>query len=320
MGCMLLLLILQPASAQTQRNSLENAFSKYRVSATACARIEHYSGSVIYIPENAFDLMEHYVDSVDIYYRELRSPIDMVIHKIPMTYNVLGRQVHLESSGMFEIYARVGADNIGISEDRSIEVRFAIPPEQRQSQTEGYRLDTGQNQWTSYSSNIGLNGIDENDDDLWGSSPVQNEVMMEDEDGVLFTTADSIRQVVFQSMEIFDFGLYNYDRIIRGETYIPIMASFVDDQGKAFESSVFVVYEGLNSVFEYWPGDWAEKFSILDKRSYKLFTIDEEGKVYTLSEFPSLSDVNGKNHTFRLKARGDAPKDKPSLIALTGVE
>jgi hypothetical protein len=316
----LMCLFLANSQGQHVNSDFETAFTKYTVSAKACTRIVHFSGSLIFIPENAFALSpKDAVDSVDIYYREIRSPLDMIVHDIPMVFSLAGRQVHLESNGMFEIWGKSKDDTLAVHEDKSIEVRLAMSEVQSDRRMEGYRFDASKRSWTSYTNRLTNNRIDHTDDDLWGSSPVQNEEVWEEDDSE-WAQEDSIRRVAFQAMEIFDFGLYNYDKIIDDEIFVSVRADFIYKANqKALQATVYIVYDDINSVFYFPPDTWAKGFSIIQDNSYKLFSIDKEGRVARLRDFPLLKEIQDQAFTFQLEGDGAQPENKQELAKLTGL-
>ena len=309
----------QQAFSQTILEDFEQDFTQYKVSTTNCTRLVHYSGSQIFIPAMAFDLVgKENVDSVDIYYRELKTPLYMVIHKIPMITKVMGQSHYLQSNGMFEIYAKVVNELVNLRDDKVIEVRLAIPPEQMDLRMEGYRFDENKAEWVSYTNRLNNLYLDNSDDDLWGGTPIENQPWSEEELMDEWAKEDSIRQVVFQSMEIFDFGLYNYDKIIEGETFVKINASFKNRNNEWLNNTVYIVYAGLNSVFSYPNYQWNTEFAIIENRDYKLFVIDNEGKVHVLKKYPKLTEIGGSEFVFDLDG-GQKPTSKSELSQLTGV-
>lgn len=321
----LMCFFLVNSKGQHVNKKFETIFTKYTVSTKTCTRIVHFSGSLIFIPENAFALNpKNAVDSVDIYYREIRSPLDMIVHDIPMVFSLAGKQVHLESNGMFEIWGKSKEDTILVHEDKSIEVRLATDEAKMNKRMEGYRFEPNKKLWTSYTNRLRNNQIDKTDDNLWGSSSEQNEdaEIWEEEDGSFSEWAreDSIRRVAFQAMEIFDFGLYNYDAVIDNETFISIKADFIDKATqKPLQATIYIVYDDINSVFYFPPYTWGEDFSIIQDKSYKLFSIDKEGQIARLYDFPVLKEIQNETFTFQLEGKGDTPNSKEELAKLTGL-
>lgn len=316
-------LTLSNSQGQHLRETLEMEFTRYRVSTKSCTKIVHSSGSLIFIPENAFALnASNSVDSIDIYYREILSPLDMFIHDIPMTYNLIGQTVYLESNGMFEIWGKSKQDTISVHEDKSIEVRLAMSESLADKHMEGYRYDKVTRQWVSYANQLGNARIDNTDDDLWGSAPLQNEIFLEEEweGDSAWARSDSIRRVAFQVMEIFDFGLFNYDKVIEQEIFVRIQANFINKANQQpLKTTVYIVYDELNSVFYYPPDKWANDFSIIQNKSYKLFSINTEGKIARLFSFPLLQDIQDKAHTFQLEEESTIPTSRQELAKLTGI-
>lgn len=313
-------------NAQSSLKDLEEPFTKYRVSTTACSKIIHTSGSIIFIPDHAFAVNTEEVDSVDIFYREMRSPMDMIVHNINMVTELMDKPYYLESNGMFEIYSRHNSDTIEVHEDRSIVVRLAMRPKDIDVSMEGFKYNNETNLWDSYTDRLDHLFLDNNDSDLWGSGPTSQEgggeFIGEEEAWVPDPNQvrqDSIRAVAFQAMEIFDFGFYNYDKIIQGEVFIPIVASFVDQKNDSLSSMVYVVYEDINSVFYYDEYDWRSGFSLIKDKAYKLFTLDKNGQLYNLRNYPVLSEEEDQKITFTLVNEGFIPDTKSKLSNLTGV-
>lgn len=252
--------------------------------------------------------------------------MDMIVHNINMVTELMDKPYYLESNGMFEIYSRHNSDTIEVHEDRSIVVRLAMRPKDIDVSMEGFKYNNETNLWDSYTDRLDHLFLDNNDSDLWGSGPTSQEgggeFIGEEEAWVPDPNQvrqDSIRAVAFQAMEIFDFGFYNYDKIIQGEVFIPIVASFVDQKNDSLSSMVYVVYEDINSVFYYDEYDWRSGFSLIKDKAYKLFTLDKNGQLYNLRNYPVLSEEEDQKITFTLVNEGFIPDTKSKLSNLTGV-
>ncbi|MDX1629892.1 MAG: hypothetical protein R3345_14390, partial [Fulvivirga sp.] len=293
----MLSLLYQVGHAQPLK-ALEQPFTKYRVSTTQCTKLKHFTGSVIFVPDNAFALEgENRPDSVDLYYREMHSPLDMVIHDLSMVTQLMGRTFLLQSNGMFEIWAKHASDTIQIHENRSIEVRMAVKPTNLDPRMEGFRYDSESNTWASYANRLGHLKVNTNDEDLWGSSPVQNTFSTWGDEELL---DDPVEREAFQALEIYDFGLYNYDRIIDGEEFVPVKAEFIAKNGSPVSSKIFVAYEELNSVIYFYPSQWENQFTLIKGRPYELFAISDQGNIFSLQQYPDLEAIAGKSHVFQL--------------------
>lgn len=314
---------------QSKLSDLQAPFSKYKVSTTECSKIMHHSGSFIYIPSKAFDVDVSKVDHVTILYREVRTPTQMLIHDINMTTQLMGKTFYLESNGMFEIYCFNGEDTVQVHEDRSIVVRLAIASNEMDVTMEGFHYDDKNNRWDSYTNRIESLFLNESDDDLWGSGIVQdnseNVQMMEpgwDDEWVVdpaWARQDSLRKLAFQTMEIFDFGLYNYDKIINGEEFVPYVPVFVDQDNSPIKTDVYVIYEGLNTVIYFSEYNWAQDFALIKDRKYNMFTVDADGVIFKLSKYPILTSA-GSTLTFMLEKKAGLPKSADELSNLIGAK
>ena len=161
-----------------------------------------------------------------------------------------------------------------------------------------------------------------NDDKLWGSSPitVEEDFLEEDDWGdeafdSEWQEQDSIRKVAFQTMEISGMGFYNYDYIIEDVNFISIAADFKINQ-KEITSTIYIIYDDINSVFYYPKYTWEKGFKIIKNKSYKLFSIDEKGKISILESKPNLNEIANKSYTFNLSEEQKAPQTKEELASL----
>ncbi|MEQ8477930.1 hypothetical protein [Fulvivirga sp.] len=313
--------------AQNKLSNLKSPFSKYEVSTTECSKIMHHSGSLIYIPSNAFAVDVSKIDVVTLLYREVRTPSEMLIHNINMTTQLMGKTFYLESNGMFEIYCLNDLDTVQVHEDRSIVVRLALPSKEVDVTMEGFRYNEKEGLWDSYTNRIQPLFLNDKDDDLWGSGIVQsnaeNVEVMEpgwDDEWVVdpaWARQDSLRNLAFQTMEIFDFGLYNYDRIINGEEFVPYVPQFVNQNNDSIKTDVYVVYEGLNTVIYFNEYNWAKDFTLIKNRKYSMFTVDKDGAIFKLNQYPELTAA-GSTLTFMLEKKADLPKSADELSKLIG--
>ncbi|MDH5365976.1 MAG: hypothetical protein OEW67_03260, partial [Cyclobacteriaceae bacterium] len=69
----------------------------------------------------------------------------------------------------------------------------------------------------------------------------------------------------------------------------------------------------INSVFYYPPNTWTNDFSIIQNRSYKLFSIDMEGNIFRLHNFPELKNIQNNTYIFQLEAENKMPENKQEL-------
>jgi hypothetical protein len=313
---MALMMCLPLLMSAQQMTNFQKPFSRYSVKPDSCIRIEHTSGSLIFIEANAI-ITDNMV--VDVLYREYLTPLDMIVHGISMNVNIGGKRLPLESTGMFEIYAVSGTDTLRFNPDKRMEVRLA--GQKALPGVEGYKYDMENGDWDSYTSRIDNIGVQE-DDELWGNSIVEDEVMVENFDepfGVAYVE-DAVREQAFQSMEIDDFGFYNYDRIIEGLEYVFMKPSFITANKKDIKSTIYVVYNDINSVFYFDYYTWVDSFFLVKGKDYKLFTIAENGQVFRLDSFPDLSLVKDTSMTFSLNLQKEIPTSRESLSTLTGIQ
>jgi hypothetical protein len=85
------------------------------------------TGSLIEIPKNVFtDSTGNPVQGkVNISYREFHHPAEIILSRIPMTYDSAGTRYHFESAGMFEIDAHQHGKKLRMAAGKSIVVKLA---------------------------------------------------------------------------------------------------------------------------------------------------------------------------------------------------
>ncbi|MFW5762543.1 MAG: hypothetical protein ACOCXH_16340 [Cyclobacteriaceae bacterium] len=310
--------------AQRIPESYQTPFSTYPVKAGACAQVTHSSGSQIFIEEGTISAG---LDSVVIYYREMRTPMDMLVHDIHM-YTWLGEKIYLESTGMFEIYALAGSDTIEMAPGKIIEVRMTTSAKRADPMVEGYIYDRKKHLWENYTNQISILKIDD-DNHLWGSPPVKN-AQTDDSGGNKQESRDKKSQdnwssagpniqsqTVLQTMSIDQFGLFNFDKMLGGFNYVYLQPSFVDNNGEKISSTIFVVYKNINSIF-YFPAEGNGDFFIIQNQPYKLLTISDNGSIAILEKYPNLSQIKNQVITFELQNSGQ-PENRQQLTKITGI-
>jgi len=308
------------ALSQGLPQQIKTSFSRYPVKAGDCTKITHTSGSIIYIEEGA---ISSGLDSVIIHYRELHTPLDMIVHDIQM-HTMLGDKIYLESTGMFEIYALAGGDTITIAPGKTIEVRMAITSRKVDPRVEGYIYDREQEHWQNFTNQINILKIDD-DDNLWGSPPVSNASAVDNnlpaelEEGWGTGEPNAKLKKVLQTMSINQFGLYNFDKMLGGFNYTYVKADFIDNKSKPVQSTIYLVYKNINSVFYFPPSSWQSDFFIIQNQPYKLFTINKDGTVLQLSKYPTLSTIANKQYIFALENIGK-PANRRDLSSKIGIQ
>ena len=319
LNTILFFIFCHSAFAQIIPDNFETPFSAYPVKAGACAQIAHSSGSEIFIEEGAIPAG---LDSVIIHYREMHTPMDMLVHDIHM-YTWLGEKIYLESTGMFEIYALAGSDTIEMAPGKTIEVRMAIAPNRADPMVEGYVYDKKQQRWNNYTNQINILKIEE-DNHLWGSPPVKNTQAVNNGKSLeqapntwSSVNRDIPEQTELQTMSIDQFSSFNFDKMLGGFNYVNLQPSFVDNSGETIKSTILLVYKNINSVF-YFSSSGNDEFFIIQNQPYKLFTISDKGNILLLKNYPQLSQINNQKVTFELQNLGK-PENRRELSKLTGI-
>lgn len=126
----------------------------YTFSAENQQNIEHPSGTVIEIPENAFvDKNGNPVTGdVQLSYIEYRDPVDFILGNIPMDYHQDGEKFVFNSGGMFKIKATHQGEEVFLGKDKNINLDF--PLTENLPDLNFYFFDEKTNQWIEKEKNI----------------------------------------------------------------------------------------------------------------------------------------------------------------------
>ncbi len=93
------------------------------------ANFTYKSGTTLSIDRDAFVRQngEKYIGNVNLFYREFRNPIEIMLSGIPMTNNVNGKDQIFKSGGMYEVNAFDASNKaLNLVSDTSIKINFAL--------------------------------------------------------------------------------------------------------------------------------------------------------------------------------------------------
>lgn len=126
----------------------------YTFSAENQQKIEHPSGTVIEIPENAFvDKNGNPVTGdVQVSYIEYRDPVDFILGNIPMDYHQDGEKFVFNSGGMFKIKATHQGEEVFLGKDKNINLDFPLTEDL--TDLNFYVFDETTNKWVEKEKNI----------------------------------------------------------------------------------------------------------------------------------------------------------------------
>ena len=294
---------------QAQLSHLETDFSTYKIPAKECVGVQHYSGSRIFIPENAFAL-ESNTDSVTLYYREFYTPIDFLTNNLDLHFE----DGFLESGGMFEIYVKDKDEILTINTGKNIRVEMVKEHDIRA--LDKWYYDEEAKAWdrnTNFSDSI--------DESLtWSDAQFNTDdsfILIDPDEGdaeIMY-----LQNQVFQTMNVSDFGMYNYDRLLKEEDAVPLIVDFkLKDKDTPIESTIYVTYEDLNTLVYYNTNDFEENFRLLPNKTFTIFTVDAKGYIAKWQQpvefdLPALKD---KFYTFEMEITEKVPASKAELEAM----
>ncbi|MFL5752351.1 MAG: hypothetical protein ACJ76F_03015 [Bacteroidia bacterium] len=312
-------------------------FMEYTYQNGSCNGFKYGTGSLIFIPDNAFCMMDGSAckGTIKVKYREYHSQIDMLVAKLNMFLDKNGKRSMLESAGMFEIAAECNGKPMQLCDGKSIQVRMNC--RRNLPDLNAYIYDRKKNLWTEadtkvYDFSYQRDNNNRNNSALWGSpatSGISGDSVMEsgvDPEGmevvrVVTTAVLQLPEGFFKGMNIKSLGIYNYDRVIKEENAIPMIPEFVLSTGEKLNQVVYVAYESTNSLIYYSPDDFAERFVLLNLKGIRMFTMFKDGSVACINQDVidkmNLENLRGKKFTFTLEKQPKKPVSKEELAKAT---
>ena len=326
--------ILKSNFLLSQIKEMDIPFSEFSYNGNSCSGYKFSSGSLIFIPEDAFtfDDGSSCKGKIIIKYRELLTKADMLVSGINMIYMKEGKRKMLESAGMFEIKAECGGKELQLKKGKYIQIRMKCLNELKG--LEAYLYDYKNKFWTKTASAVtdfSFRAAQNNIDNiaLWGSVAVSNNntTINQNMDVDMIDTAynrkimtqlmGNLPEGYIKGMNISKTGLYNYDAILNDAAAVPIIATFKTTTGEDISEKIYVAYTNKNTLIYYFPEDMSTKFALLPEKGIRIFCLYPDGSVAVLKESElnkiNLTTLSGQKHTFVLERQPIKPKDKIAL-------
>ncbi len=334
----LLLLAFMGIKAQIPNVS----FMEYTYQSNTCNGFKYGSGSLIFIPADAFVMEDGSAckGTIKVKYREFHTQADMVVAGLNMLLKRNAKDYVLESAGMFELRAECNGKQMRLADGVTIQVRMIC--RRRVKNVEAFVYDEKQRRWLDNGKVYDFSYSQQkpkNDDALWGSSGVVNgggdSVQVENVDAetgqpYVVTMASmygfdekQLPDGFFQGMDVKTLGFYNYDGVINDIDAIPMVPEFVVNTGEAMGETIYVAYPSKNSVVSYYADDFAERFVLLNTKGIKIFTKLKDGSFATLKEGfldkANIKLMKGTKQKFVLDKQPIKPKTKDELASVTKI-
>lgn len=291
--------------------------------APACGVFTTQTGSVVCIPENALvdDNGQPVRGKVAIRYRELHTPLQMILAGVEMRAKNGSSTVQLVSSGMFELEASQNGRPIKLRKGKQASVRFRtfFP----QDNNILYRYDDKAQLWDGLQNPVQQMIVPEEmptttavawggdvtpaegDGGEWDTEGQGGQTWSENWDGnwdgewgePVDTTSEwyqrnKVRNQYFLQTGIDEFGLYNYDKPVDENEVIRVLAKvqLPDNQGLLFdkagpEGNLYLVFENLNTVLHASNAEeLKERIFFYPNQRWKLIAIYASGTVARLDD------------------------------------
>lgn len=322
------------AIAQSQISNVP--FMEYDYQSNGCTGFKYGTGSLIFVPGNAFCMEDGSAcnGKIKIKYREFHSQTDMLVSGLNMLLQRDGKDLILESVGMFELRAECDGKPMKLCDDKVIQVRMKC--KRNLPNLQAFSYDEQQKRWIDYGQvyDFTYDKSKTNDEpNRWGNSPINSadSVVKGIYDGngeTLFVTVinsmmGELPDGYFKGMNIKNLGIFNYDGVLNDKDAVPMIPEFVVNTGDAIGEVVYVAYAKRNTLITYYPSDFAERFVLLNTKGIKIFTKLKDGSYAILKE-GSLDKSNiklmqGTKQKFILEKHPIRPKTKEELAKVAKI-
>lgn len=315
------------SSVNAQLENLVTAFSTYQIPAAECVGIQHESGSRIFIPSNAFNLNGfNKPDSLTLFYKEFFTTLDFLANNLDMHF----KNTFIASGGMFELYVKLNDEIVPLNNNKEIRVEFIKKNDI--AVFDEFAYDDLNKAWDK-----NTNYTDEEVVDDWNSNPCMEDGRIDTTTVIDLITLLPVQKIVaeecdfntlFQTMNVPHYGLFNYDYLLNFEEAVPIAVNFrIKEVNKKMsinlpsEDKIYVVYDDINSLIYYDKDDFKENFRLLPNKTFKIFHLNENGKVATwkMPDDFNLEDLRNTEYTFELISSRKTVESLDELKDFTGI-
>lgn len=306
-------------------------FMEYDYQSNGCTGFKYGTGSLIFVPGNAFCMEDGSAcnGKIKIKYREFHSQTDMLVSGLNMLLQRDGKDLILESVGMFELRAECDGKPMRLCDDKIVQVRMKC--RRNLPNLEGFSYDEQQNRWIDYGQVYDFSydtSALKNEANRWGNGPQDNSISSNVEvEGDYYQSVRKMRDELpngyFKGMNLKKLGIFNYDGVIKDKDAVPMIPEFVVNTGDAIGEVVYVAYAKRNTLVAYSQSDFAERFVLLNTKGIKIFTKLKDGSYATLKE-GALEKSNIKlmlntKQKFVLEKQPIKPKTKEELAKVTKI-
>lgn len=321
-------------TSQSQINDVP--FMEYDYQSRGCNGFKYGTGSLIFVPNNAFCMEDGSActGKIKIKYREFHSQTDMLVSGLNMLLQRDGKDLILESVGMFELRAECDGKPMRLCDDKVVQVRMKC--KRNLPNLQAFSYDDKQNRWIDYGQVYDFSydkAKPYSESNRWGNSPVNTadsvDVESVNPDGnesyqkVFASMMGELPDGYFKGMNIKKLGVFNYDGVLNDKDAIPMIPEFVVNTGDAIGEVVYVAYSKRNTLITYYPSDFAERFVLLNMKGIKIFTKLKDGSYATLKEGgldkSNIKLMQGTKQKFVLEKQPIKPKTKEELAKVTKI-
>lgn len=311
-------------------------FMEYDYQSMGCNGFKYGTGSLIFVPNNAFCLEDGSAcnGKIKIKYREFHSQTDMLVSGLNMLLQRNGKDLMLESVGMFELRAECDGKPAKLCDGKVIQVRMKC--KRNLPNLQAFSYDEKQKRWIDYGQVYDFSydkAKPYDESNRWGNGPINApdtvDVEAYNPEGdavyqrVVSTMMAELPDGYFKGMNIKNLGIFNYDGVINDKDAVPMIPEFVVNTGDAIGETVYVAYAKRNTLITYYPSDFAERFVLLNTKGIKIFTKLKDGSYAVLKEGAldkaNIKLMQGTKQKFVLEKQPIKPKTKEELAKVTKI-
>ncbi len=267
----------QDVALFTQNNALgiNLKYEIYPLNPNQCGTfVYNRSGSTICVPPNSLERADNKpLTDVKIYYREFHNAEDIVAGDISMNAMIDGKIKTLETVGMFDIQAFDGQTPLRIKAGQKIQVRMGSMTEKTNG-VRFFKYNPDKRIWNLLPNDKSINELPTSEDNV----PFENVSEWNEGEDAYAWNNDFVAKL-YRTAGIQEFGMHNYDYIHNCPDPIMMQAKF-ESSKKYPNVSVYVVYEGVNTVIYFTPDTTMtvakETFYIENGKKFKILVVSND--------------------------------------------
>lgn len=293
-------------------------YEEFTVDAVAGGTVyTNQSNTMLCLPPDA--LVDEYgrkvTGNIKLLWREMFEPAQLALTGIPMQVETPNGPRQLETGGMFEVLAEQNSKPVYLAPGKILFIQSTRLGFEYGRTYDFYVYDVNLPGWvrqqnyntssTPIAGSVGNTGYNERFETPSVVEPFTSSNANVEGEGVGFVD-DGEEVTNLRKLGLSQFGLNNYDVMLKEDStnQVVFAADFtLNGQRPKKEGQIMVVYQGLNTVYQYYGEAASSKFRLYLDREPVIFMPLEGGNVARVdpATLPNLRTLQGKKVTLDLK-------------------